>query len=113
LKNTCYYCQKLIKSQEILEQTTPIEIKSETIVINKSKLERIYNVNDFSGYTVYFSQNSFAKNIYPKEMDLSWNVKKGKASGSFDSKTASFNGKSIKDSFIKLKIDRLGNISKA
>ena len=97
----------------------PTEEESENIdvidfsTINKSKLERIYNVNDFSGYTVYFSQNSFAKNIYPKEMDLSWNVKKGKASGSFDSKTASFNGQSIKDSFIKLKIDRLGNISKA
>ncbi|WP_288447225.1 type II CRISPR RNA-guided endonuclease Cas9 [uncultured Chryseobacterium sp.] len=96
----------------------PTEEESENIdvidfnTINKSKLERIYNVNDFSGYTVYFSQNSFAKNIYPKEMDLSWNVKKEKASGSFDSKTASFNGKSIKDSFIKLKIDRLGNISK-
>jgi CRISPR-associated endonuclease Csn1 len=51
--------------------------------------------------------------IHPKEMDFIWNVKYGKASGSFDSKTASFNGKSIKDSFIKLKIDRLGNISKA
>lgn len=97
----------------------PTEEESENIdvidfnTINKSKLERIYNVNDFSGVTIYFSQNSFAKNIYPKEMDMSWNEKKQKPSGSFDSKTASFNGKSIKDSFIKLKIDRLGNISKA
>ncbi len=81
--------------------------------IDKSKLERIFNINDFSGVTIYFSQNSFAKNIYPKEMDMSWNEKKQKPSGSFDSKTASFNGKSIKESFIKLKIDRLGNISKA
>ncbi|WAC39284.1 type II CRISPR RNA-guided endonuclease Cas9 [Pedobacter sp. SL55] len=97
----------------------PTEEESENIdiidfnTINKSKLERIYNVNDFSGYTIYFSQNSFAKNIFPKEMDLSWNVKKGKASGSFDSKTASFNGKSIKDNFVKLNIDRLGSITKA
>lgn len=97
----------------------PTEEESENInaigfdTIDKSKLERIYNVNDFSGYTVYFSQNSFAKNIYPKEMDMSWNEKKQKSSGSFDSKTASFNGKSIKESFVKLKIDRLGNISKA
>ncbi len=97
----------------------PTEEESENInaidfdTIDKSKLERIYNVNDFSGYTVYFSQNSFAKNIYPKEMDMSWNEKKQKSSGSFDSKTASFSGKSIKESFVKLKIDRLGNISKA
>lgn len=78
--------------------------------LNKSQLERIYNVNDFSGYTIYFSQNSFAKNIYPKEMDMAWNEKKQKASGSFDSKTASYNKRSIKDIFIKVKIDRLGNI---
>jgi hypothetical protein len=31
--------ERLIKSQEILEQTTPIEIKPESIIINKSKLE--------------------------------------------------------------------------
>lgn len=80
---------------------------------DKTKLERIYNVNDFSGYTIYFSQNSFAKNIYPKEMDMTWNEKKQKPSGSFDSKTASYNNKSIKDIFIKMKIDRLGNILKA
>lgn len=78
--------------------------------LNKTQLERMYNVNDFSGYTIYFSQNSFAKSIYPKEMDMIWNEKKQKASGSFDSKTASYNKKSIKDIFIKVKIDRLGNI---
>lgn len=81
--------------------------------LDKTKLERIYNVNDFSGYTIYFSQNSFAKNIYPKEMDMTWNQKKQKPSGSFDSKTASFNKKSIKDNFIKINVDRLGNITKA
>lgn len=81
--------------------------------IKKTQIERLYNTNDFSGYTIYFSQNSFAKNIYPKEMDMTWNEKKQKASGSFDSKTASFNKKPIKEIFIKLKVDRLGNISKA
>lgn len=80
---------------------------------DKTKLERIYNVNDFSGYTIYFSQNSFAKNIYPKEMDMTWNEKKQKPSGSFDSKTASYNKKSIKDIFVKIHVDRLGNITKA
>ncbi len=81
--------------------------------IKKTQIERLYNTNDFSGYTIYFSQNSFAKNIYPKEMDMTWNEKKQKSSGSFDSKTASFNKKPIKEIFIKLKVDRLGNISKA
>lgn len=82
-------------------------------ILDKIKLERIYNVNDFSGYTIYFSQNSFAKNIYPKEMDMTWNEKKQKPSGSFDSKTASYNKKSIKDIFVKIHVDRLGNITKA
>ena len=95
---------------------TEDEIESPNLIdfaiLNKTKLERIYNVNDFSGYTIYFSQNSFAKNIYPKEMDMTWNEKKQKPSGSFDSKTASYNKKSIKDIFIKVKIDRLGHISK-
>ncbi|MDP4187646.1 MAG: HNH endonuclease domain-containing protein, partial [Bacteroidota bacterium] len=44
--------------------------------LSKYQMERIFNVNDFSGVTAYFSQNSFAKNIFPKEMDLSWNEKK-------------------------------------
>jgi CRISPR-associated endonuclease Csn1 len=96
---------------------TDEEIETPEIIdfnkINKDKLARIFNVNDFSGVTAYFSQNSFAKHIYPKEMDLSWNEKKQKLSGSFDSKTASYNKKSIKDIFIKLKIDRLGSILKA
>ncbi|WP_221630263.1 type II CRISPR RNA-guided endonuclease Cas9 [Chryseobacterium lactis] len=80
--------------------------------LNKTQITRLYNTNDFSGVTAYFSQNSFARHIYPKEMDLSWNVKKQKLSGSFDSKTASYNKTPIKDIFIKVKVDRLGNISK-
>ncbi|MBC7747317.1 MAG: type II CRISPR RNA-guided endonuclease Cas9, partial [Methylotenera sp.] len=95
------------------DESNSIETTFDFDNFNELKLERVFNVNDFSGYTIYFSQNSFAKNIYPKEMDMTWNEKKQKSSGSFDSKTASFNKKAIKDSFIKLKIDRLGNISKA
>ncbi|WP_312300680.1 type II CRISPR RNA-guided endonuclease Cas9 [Chryseobacterium sp.] len=79
--------------------------------LNKTQITRLYNTNDFSGVTAYFSQNSFARHIYPKEMDLSWNEKKQKLSGSFDSKTASYNKTAIKDIFIKVKVDRLGNIS--
>ena len=79
--------------------------------LDKSQRERLYMVNDFSGGTAYFSQNSFAKNIFPKEMDLSWNEKKQKLSGSFDAKTASYNKKPIKEICLKLNIDRLGNIT--
>ncbi len=73
---------------------------------------RIYNVNDFSA-TCYFSPNSIAKAIAPKEVDLSFDEVKNKTTGSFDTKTASLEGMQIKDFCIKLKIDRLGNISKA
>ncbi len=73
---------------------------------------RLFVVNDFSS-TCYFTPNHIAKNIAPKEIDLSFDSKKNKLSGSFDTKTASFEGEQIKDICIKLQIDRLGNISKA
>ena len=76
---------------------------------NKQK-ERIYNVNDFSS-TCYFTPNRIAKAIFPKEVDMQ---RKGdKLSGSYDTKTASLEGIQIKEVCIKLKVDRLGNISKA
>ena len=96
-----------IPTEEEVEMPHLIEFSK----LNKHQMERLFNVNDFSGVTAYFSQNSFAKNIFPKEVDLNWNEKKQKLSGSFDAKTASFNKKSIKDICIKLKVDRLGNIS--
>ena len=84
---------------------------TETIDFNnlsKEQKERIYNVNDFSSTTCYFTPNRVAKAICPKEID-----KKGKDSGSFDTKTASIEGVQIKEVCIKLKVDRLGNITKA
>jgi len=80
--------------------------------LTNERLRRIFMVNDFSA-TCYFSPNSLAKNIAPKEVDLNFDQKKNKLTGSFDTKTASFEGRQIKDYCIKLKIDRLGNISKA
>ena len=68
--------------------------------LSKEQKARLFNVNDFSGYTIYFSPNSFAKNIAPKELD-----------SSFDSKMSKdFNGSIIKENFIKLKVNRLGQI---
>jgi CRISPR-associated endonuclease Csn1 len=55
---------------------------------------------------------STAKAIAPKEIDLNLDKKKNKITGSYDTKTASIDGVQIKDICIKLKIDRLGNISK-
>ncbi|MDR0865394.1 MAG: hypothetical protein LBO74_10760, partial [Candidatus Symbiothrix sp.] len=80
--------------------------------LDKEQIKRIFVVNDFSS-TCYFTPNHIAKNIAPKEVDLSLDKEKNKISGSFDIKTASFEGKQIKDICIKLKIDRLGNIELA
>ncbi len=77
--------------------------------LGKEQLKRIYNVNDFSS-TCYFTPNHLAKNIAPREVDLSFDAIKNKLSGSFDTKTASFEGKQIKDVCIKLNINRLGKI---
>nr|WP_317192073.1 type II CRISPR RNA-guided endonuclease Cas9 [Snuella sedimenti] len=73
--------------------------------------KNLYNVNDFSS-TCYFTPNRLAKAIREKEVDMNFNGKKNKITGSFDTKTASLNGKQIKEVCIKLKVDRLGNISK-
>lgn len=77
--------------------------------LNKEQMKRLWVVNDFSS-TIYFRPNFFSKSIAPKEIDLYLNKEKGKLQGSFDYKTASFEGEQIKDVCIKLKIDRLGNI---
>jgi CRISPR-associated endonuclease Csn1 len=79
--------------------------------LNSEQIKRIFNVNDFSS-AIYFKPNSLAKNIMPKEVDLNWDTKKLKLIGSFDTKTASFEGKQIKDICWKLEIDRIGNIIK-
>ena len=76
----------------------------------KEQASRIFPVNDFSDHTIYFSQNSFAKAIGPKEADLSFDNKKNKLSGSYDNKTASTEGISIKERCWKLSVDRLGNV---
>lgn len=81
------------------------DINSNDINLNNfniSQENRLYNVNDFSGYTIYFTPNQFAKNIAPKELDTS-----------FDSKLSkSFEGITIKENFWKLEVDRLGKIKK-
>lgn len=79
--------------------------------LTKEQINRLYNVNDFSYSTCYYTPNRHAKAIREKEVDMSFNKKKNKPSGSFDSKTASISGVQIKDVCIKLKVERLGNIT--
>jgi CRISPR-associated endonuclease Csn1 len=79
--------------------------------LDREQMKRIFNVNDFSS-TCYFTPNSLAKNIVPKEVDLSFDRTKNKLSGSFDTKTASCDGVQIKDVCWKLQVDRLGKIKK-
>lgn len=81
--------------------------------LTKEQMKRIFFVNDFSGSTCYFRPNRIAKAIVEKEVDMNYDEKKNKITGSFDTKTASFEGEQIKNICLKLKIDRLGNISKA
>lgn len=67
--------------------------------LNKEQVNRVFCVNDFSGVTIYFTPNTFAKNIAPKELDTS-----------FDSKQSKMENTPIKSVCWKLEIDRLGNI---
>ncbi|MCG2462820.1 type II CRISPR RNA-guided endonuclease Cas9 [Flavobacteriaceae bacterium F89] len=94
--------------KEELENNSNIDFGN----LTNEQRQVLYNVNDFSS-TCYYSPNSIAKAIAPKEVDLSFDEKKNKVTGSFDTKTASVDGVQIKDVCIKLKIDRLGNIKKA
>lgn len=96
-----------VPTKEELESNAKIDFKN----LTSEQRKRLYNVNDFSS-TCYFSPNSLAKAIAEKEVDLSFDEKKNKLTGSFDTKTASLDGMQIKDICIKLKVDRLGNISK-
>ena len=81
--------------------------------LSKAQITRIFFVNDFYDSTCYFRPNRIAKAIREKEVDMSFDEKKNRTTGSFDTKTASFEGKQIKEVCIKLNIDRLGNIKPA
>ena len=91
--------------QDLVYVPTEDELANPDLVdfdnLKKEQINRIYNVNDFSGVTIYFQPNSFAKNIAPKELD-----------SSFDSKQAKLDGQSIKDICWKLETSRLGKIIK-
>lgn len=96
----------LVYMPTIEELTIPPALSN----LNQNQKRRIFSVNDFST-AIYFTPVNIAACIIPKEVDMNWDAKKDKVSGSFDTKTASFEGRQIKDVCIKLNIDRIGNIS--
>lgn len=73
--------------------------------------KRLFNVNDFTNITCYFKPNFLAAAICKKEVDMSFDEKKNKVTGSFDTKTASFEGHPIKDICVKLNFNRLGALT--
>ena len=95
-----------VPTNEELEDVNGINFND----LTKEQVKRVFVVNDFSN-TCYFTPNHIAKSITPKEVDLNFDSKKNKLTGSFDTKTASFEGIQIKEVCVKLKIDRLGNIT--
>jgi len=85
-----------VPNNDELENSNLVDFKK----LSKEQISRVFNVNDFTGYTIYFTPNQFSKAIAPKELD-----------SSFDSKQSKLFGQSIKDVCWKIKMDRLGNIS--
>lgn len=85
-----------VPSEEEKENPSLVNIE----ILSKEQINRIYSVNDFSGGTIYFTPNQFAKSIAPKELDTSFDNKLSKDK----------NGKLIKEFCWKLQVNRLGQI---
>lgn len=93
--------------------------QNDIIKINDNNETLLYAFNRFTfnksgGCDVYFRPVNHASEIDKCEVDLKpINPKTGKNLGSQINETTSFNGEQIKNICWKLKVDRLGNISKA
>ncbi|RLD55364.1 MAG: CRISPR-associated protein Csn1, partial [Bacteroidetes bacterium] len=96
-----------VPTNEELENINNIDFSN----LSVEQKNRVFVVNDFTGVTCYFTPNTIATEIANHEVDFSWNEKKKKVTG-FNTKTAVFQKKSIKDRCIKLKVNRLGQIVK-
>lgn len=87
--------------------------QNDVVKIKSGDNELMYAFNRFTGSDIYFRPINHASEIDKSEVDLKINLKTGKLGGSQTNETTSFNGEQIKNICIKLKVDRLGNISKA
>lgn len=74
--------------------------------------ELLFAFNRFTGTDIYFRPINHSSEIEKSEVDLKINLKTEKLGGSQVNETTSYNGEQIKNICIKLKVDRLGNISK-
>ncbi|MCW2119601.1 type II CRISPR RNA-guided endonuclease Cas9 [Flavobacterium sp. 7A] len=101
-----YHISQYLSINDLVYIPTIDEIENSHSVdfqnLSKEQITRLYNVNDFSGYTIYFTPNTFSKNIATKELDTSFDSKMSKT----------YEGDTIKEKFWKLDIDRLGKIKK-
>ncbi len=99
--NDFYLCPNdlvYIPSEDELENINNIDFKN----IAKEKNERIYKVVSFSGSQIFFVRQDIATSLVNKaEFSTLNKMERG------------MDGSMIKENCIKLKVDRLGNISKA
>ncbi len=87
-----------VPSEDELQNSSRIDFKS----IKKDRSERIYKVVSFSGNQLFFVRQDIATSIVNKAEFSTLNKMERAIDGSM-----------IKETCIKLKVDRLGNISKA
>ena len=103
---------ELEKIRQGIEKKDAIDFENK-----KEYTERIYRVNDFSKSDIYFKPNRFSLAIMPKELHTSFDDKCSRLI-TFPKKDNNGNDIQmeddiIKDTCIKLKVDRLGNIQPA
>ncbi len=104
-----YYYRFIISPLDLVYMPTEDELESHHFS-GALDLSRVFVVNDFNDAgVVYFRPYSFANAITEKEVDCRID-EKGKLIGSFSDKTANFEGRSIRDNCVPIKVDRLGNI---
>ena len=107
--DSSYYFRFTLSPLDLVYVPTIDEMESQHIG-NGVDYSRIFVVNDFNDQgKMYFRPYSFANAITEKEVDYRVD-EKGKLVGSFSDKTANFEGCSIRDNCVPIRVDRLGNI---
>lgn len=87
--------------------------QNDLVKFTSDQKELLFAFNRFTGTDIYFRPINHSSEIEKSEVDLKINSRTEKLGGSQVNETTSYNGEQIKNMCIKLKVDRLGNISKA